>query len=192
VSSTGRVATIGPATVDDGADEGATVGDGADESATAGLSADTGLSGCGIIDIAINVRANPVGSAIQPAHPAAGMMRRRICWSRDLGPESDGGGGASPCHSHKPASLLSVLIKTASAEGDIGAPPVTAAALLYARPIDPPCSVCMAHNPLSVAAPPSRVQSDGPWTGSAPHRFRGCPVSLWRGASASETIIVLK
>jgi hypothetical protein len=119
VSSTGRVATIGRATVDDGADEGATVGDGADESATAGLSADTGLSGCGIIDIAINVRANPVGSAIQPAHPAAGMMRRRICWSRDLGPESDGGGGAS---------------------------------------LDPPCSVCMAHNPLSVATIPRAVR----------------------------------
>ena len=141
------------ATVGDGADEGATVGDGADESATAGLSADTGLSGCGIIDIAINVRANPVGSAIQPAHPAAGMMRRRICRSRDLGRGSDAGDGAWPCHSHKPASLLSALIKTVSVEGNIGASSETATASLYAWPIDPRCSACMAHkSPLSCSA----------------------------------------
>jgi hypothetical protein len=149
----GGTATTGRATVGDGADEGATVGDGADEGATVGLSADTGLSGCGIIDIATNVRANPVGSAIQPAHPAAGMIRRRICRSRDLGRGSDAGDGASPCHSHKPASLLSALIKTVSVEGDIGASCGTATASLYAWPIDPCCSACMAHkSPLSCSA----------------------------------------
>jgi len=147
------------------------VGDVADEGATAGRSADTGLSGCGIINIAINVRANPVGSAIQPAHPAAGMMRRRMCRSRDLGRGNHGGDGASPCHSHRPDSLLSVLIKTASDEFDVGASSVTATAW----PIDPRCSACMAHkSPLS-CTPTSRVQSVGTLDGSAPHRFSKRP-----------------
>ena len=148
------------------------VGDGADEGATAGRSADTGLSGCGIINIAINVRANPVGSAIQPAHPAAGMMRRRMCRSRDLGRGNDGGDGASPCHSHKPDSLLSVLIKTASDEFDVGASSVTATAW----PIDPRCSACMAHkSPLSCSADIPRAVRRHPGTGSAAHRFSKRP-----------------
>jgi hypothetical protein len=88
----------------------------AGESATAGLSADTDLSGCGVIDTAMAIRAKPMGNAILPAHPAAGMMRRKIGWARDLGRGSEGCSGASPCHSHKPDSLLSVLIKTAFAE----------------------------------------------------------------------------
>ena len=176
----------------DGADEGATVGDGADESATAGLLADTGLSGCGIIEIAINVRANPVGSAIQPAHPAAGMMRRRICRSRDLGRGNDTGDGASPCHSHKPASLLSALIKTVSVESDIGASSDTATASLYAWPIDPRCSACMAHkSPLSGSATIPRAVRR-PLDGLSAAPVSRLPVSLWRGALASETIIVLK
>jgi hypothetical protein len=94
----------------------AAAGDGAGESATAGLSADTDLSGCGVIDTAMAIRAKPMGNAILPAHPTAGMMRRKIGWARDLGRGSEGCSGASPCHSHKPDSLLSVLIKTALAE----------------------------------------------------------------------------
>jgi hypothetical protein len=139
----------------------ATVGDGIDEGGTVGVSADIGLSGCDIIDTEINVRAKPAGSTIQPAHPAADMMRGKICWLRDLGRESEGGGGASPCHSHKPDSLLSVLIKTASAEGDIGASSVTATASLYAWPIDPRCSACMPTIPSQLHRQTSRVQSVG-------------------------------
>jgi hypothetical protein len=165
--------------VGDGADDGATVGDVADEGATAGRSGDTGLSGCGIINIAINVRANPVGSAIQPAHPAAGMMRRRMCRSRDLGRGNDGGDGASPCHSHKPDSLLSVLIKTASDEFDVGASSVTATAW----PIDPRCSACMAHkSPLSCSADIPRAVRRHPGRAQRRTGFRSGPVSLWRGS----------
>jgi hypothetical protein len=141
VSSAEGTLTIGPATVGDVIDEGATMG----------VFAGDGLCESGIINTAINVRAKPaIGNAIQPAHPAADMMRGKIWRWRDLGRENDGGGSASPCHSHKPASLLSVLIKTASAEGNIGASSVTATASLYAGPIDPRCSACMAHkSPLS-------------------------------------------
>ena len=71
MSSAEGVLTNGPATV----------GDVADEGATAGVSAGDGLSGWGIINTAINVRAKPaIGNAIQPAHPAADMMCGRICW----------------------------------------------------------------------------------------------------------------
>jgi len=151
VISAGSTATIGRATV----------GNGADESATAGVSADTGLSGCGTFDTAMKIRAKPVGNAIHPAHPAAGITRRRICRSRDLGPGSDGDGSTSPCHSHKPVSLVSVLIN--AAEGDIGAFPIAIGALPYAWPINSPInslgSVCMAHNPFLVAAPISSVHS---------------------------------
>jgi hypothetical protein len=155
VSSAGGTATIGFATV----------GDGADESATPGVSNDTGLSGRGIIDTARNARAKPAGTAIQPAHPAAGIMRRTNCWSRDLGRGSAGGGGASPCQSHKPASLISVL--TNAAEGDIGGVPLTIGALLYAWSISSSVSACMAHIPLLVATPIYRVHSvRHPGTGS--------------------------
>ena len=155
VISAGSAATVG----------GAMVGDGADESATAGVSADTGLSGCGIFNTAMKMRAKPVGNAIHPAHPAAGITRRRICWSRDLGPGSDGDGSTSPCHSHKPVSLVSVLINAAG--GDIGAFPVAIGALPYAWPINSPASACMAHNPFLVAAPISSVHSvRRPRTGS--------------------------
>jgi hypothetical protein len=129
---------------------GVTAGEGADESATAGLSADTGLSGRGIIDTARNARAKPAGTAIQPAHPAAGMMRRRNCWLRDLGRGRVGGGSASPCHSHNPDSLRSVL--TNCDGGDIGGVPVTIGALLYASFISSRASACMAPHPLLIAA----------------------------------------
>jgi hypothetical protein len=129
---------------------GVTAGDGADESAAAGLSADTRLSGCGIIDTARNARAKPAGTAIQPAHPAAGTMRRRNCWLRDLGRGSVGGGGASPCHSHNPDSSRSVL--TNCAEGDIGGVPVTIGALLYASFISSRASACMAPHLRLIAA----------------------------------------
>jgi hypothetical protein len=99
VSSTGRVATIGPATVDDGADE----------SSMAGVSADTGLSRCDITDTATDTRAKPVSSAIQPAHPAAERMRPRIWRTRNAGFGRDGG-AALPCHSHSPGSRLSLLM----------------------------------------------------------------------------------
>ena len=155
VISAGSAATIGPATV----------GDGADESATAGVSADIGLSGCGIFNTAMKMRAKPVGNAIHPAHAAAGITRRRICWSRDLGPGGDGDGSTSPCHSHKPVSLVSVLIN--AAEGEIGAFPVAIGALPYAWPINSPASACIAHNPFLVAAPISSVHSvRRPRTGS--------------------------
>jgi hypothetical protein len=78
-------------------------------------------------------------------------MRRRNCWSRDLGRGSADVGGASPCHNHKPASLISVL--TNRAEGDIGGAPVTIGALLYVWRISSPGSACTAHVPLLVAAP---------------------------------------
>ena len=182
VSSAEGTLTIGPATVGDVIDEGATMG----------VFAGDGLCESGIINTVINVRAKPaIGNAIQPAYPAADMMRGRICWWRDLGRESDGGGGASPCHSHKPASLLSVLIKTASAECDTGASSVTAPASLYAWPIDPRCSACM-KSPLSCSANIRRAVRRHPRTGLATHRFRSYPVLLWRGASASETIIISK
>ena len=132
VTSAGGTGTIG----------GITAGDGADESATSGLSADTGLSGREIIDNARNARAKPAGTAIQPARPTAGMMRRRICRPRDLGRGSNGrDGGTSPCHSHKPASLISVL--TNRAEGDTGGVPVAIGALLYVSPISSRDSACM-------------------------------------------------
>jgi hypothetical protein len=140
----------------------ATVGEKADEGVTRGVSAGAGLCEWGIIKTTTNVRAKPaVGNAIQPAHPAAGMMRRRICRSQDLGRGSDTGGGASPCHSHKPASLLSVLIKTASAEGDIGASSFTATTSPYAGPIDPLCSAC-------IATIPSQLQHRPLFSPSAP------------------------
>jgi hypothetical protein len=140
VRSAGGTGTIG----------GVTAGEGADESATSGLSTDTGLSGRGIIDTAKNARAKPAGTAIQPARPAAGMMRRRNCWLRDLGRGSVGDGGASPCHSHNPDSLRSVL--TNCAEGDIGGVPVTIGALLYASFISSRASACMAPHPRLIAA----------------------------------------
>jgi hypothetical protein len=65
----------GSAAVGDGADETAAVGDGADECATGGVSTDTGLSGCRIMEIAIKMSVKPVGSAIHPAQPTAGMIR---------------------------------------------------------------------------------------------------------------------
>src|SRR5260370_852177 len=108
------------------------------------------MTGGVIIDMAINMRAKRLGSTIHPAHLAAIMMRRRSCWSRGLGRGSDGEGGTSPCHSHRPASLASVLINVA--EGDIGAFPVTIGALPDAWPINSPGSACMAHNPPLVAA----------------------------------------
>jgi hypothetical protein len=170
--------------------------------ATVGVSADTDLSGCGIIDTAIDARAKPAGSAIQPVHRAAGVMRRRNCWARDLGRGSAGGGGASPCHSHKPDSLLSVLIKTAFAEGDIGAPPVTATAFLYARSMDTPCSACIVHIPSHCSAKIPHAFHGHPGRAQRRHRFRSCPVSLAmaiptglvfrQGAPATETIMVSK
>ena len=132
-----------------------TAGGGADGSAAAGISADTGLSGRATIDTARNARAKPAGTAIQPAHRAAGIMRRKNCRSRDLGRGSAGGGGASPCHSHKPASLMSVLIS--AVDGDVGASPVTIGATLYAWPINSRGSACMDHNPLFVVAPISNI-----------------------------------
>jgi hypothetical protein len=125
-----------------------TAGDGADESAPPGVSADTGPSGRGIIDTARDARAKPAGTAIQPAHPAPGTMRRRNCWSRYLGRQSAGAGGASPCHHHRPASLISVL--TNRAEGAIGGVPVTIGALLYVLPKTSPGSACTTHIPLLV------------------------------------------
>lgn len=140
VRSAGGTGTIG----------GVTAGEGADESATAGLSADTGLSGRGITDTAKNARAKPAGTAIQPAHPVAGMMRRRNCWLRDLDRGSADVGGASPCHSHNPDSWRSVL--TNRAEGDIGGVPIAICALLYASPISSRDSACIAPLPLLIAA----------------------------------------
>jgi hypothetical protein len=152
----------------------ATVGDGADGTATAGVSPDTGLSGCGIINTAMSMRAKPVGNAIHPAHLAVGITRRRICWSRDLGPGSDGDGSTSPCHSHKPVSLVSVLINAVG--GDIGAFPVMIGALPCAWPTNSSSSACMAHNPLSVAAPISSVRSvRRPRTGSGRIGFAAAP-----------------
>ncbi len=151
-----------------------TAGDGDDESAPPGVSADTGRSGRGIIDTARDARAKPAGTAIQPAHPAAGTMRRRNCWSRYLGRRSAGGGGASPCHNHRPASLISVL--TNRAEGATGGVPITIGALLYVLPKTSPGSACTAHIPLLVAAN-SRVPRATPRTGSGPHRFRSRPNS---------------
>ena len=190
VTSAGGTGTIG----------GITAGDGADESATPGVSTDTGLSGRGIIDTARNARAKPAGTDIQPAHPAAAIMRRTNCWSRDLGRGSAGGGGASPCQSHKPASLISVL--TNAAEGEIGGVPLTIGALLYAWSISSPVSACMAHIPLLVATPISRVHSvRHPRTGSgriglqSPHLVGDGHTDktvFWRGASATETIMVSK
>jgi hypothetical protein len=53
----------------------------------------------------------------------------------------------------------------------VGEPTVNAVNVEVA--IDPPCSACRVHNPLSVAAPISRVRCERfPWVGSAPHRFR--------------------
>ena len=89
-----------------------TMGDGAGWTATAGLSARTGSSG-GVeskSDVASKPRISPLGSANQPLHRPAETARPRICRTRDAGWEDDGNGGASPCHSHKPDSWLSVLI----------------------------------------------------------------------------------
>jgi hypothetical protein len=130
---------------------GVTAGEGADESATGGLSADTGLSGRGIIDTAKNARAKPAGTAIQPAHIAPGIMRRRDCRLRDWGRVSADLGGASPCHSHNPDSLRSVL--TNRAEGDIGGVRVAIGALLYVSRISSRDSARMAPHPLLLAAP---------------------------------------
>jgi hypothetical protein len=188
VTSAGSTEGIGPVAV----------GGGVDESATAGASADTGFSGCCIIDIAIKVRTKPPGSTIHPAHLAAIMMRRRSRWSRDLGPGSDGDGGTSPCHSHRPDSLVSVLIN--AAEGDIGAFPVTIGALPDAWAIKSAGSACMANNPPLVAAPISRVHSLATprtlsGTGSQPSQLGAWPYRpggiLSRG-SVIEAIIVLK
>ena len=152
------------------------------------------LSGRAPIDTARNTRAKPAGTAIQPAHRAAGIMRRKNCRSRDLGRGSAGGGGASPCHSHKPASLMSVLIS--AVDGDVGASPVTIGATLYAWPINSRGSACMDHNPLFVVAPISCAPSvRRRRTASAQHRFRSCHIEetlFWRGASACETIMVSK
>jgi hypothetical protein len=170
-----------------------------DEGVIAGVSADTGLSGlseCGIIDIAIDMSAKPIGNAIHPAHPAAGSTRRRICWSRDWGPGSDGDGSTSPCHSHKPVSLVSVL--TNAAEGDIGGVPIPIGAVLYAWSISSPDSACMAHNSLLVVATSPVQFRAAPPDGLRPHRFRNrrrWPYRLdvlWHGRSAIEAIIVLK
>jgi hypothetical protein len=181
VSSAEGVLSVGPATV----------GDVADESATVGVSAGDGLSGWGIINTAINVRAKPaIGNAIHPAHPEADMMRGRICSWRDLGRESDGGGGASPCHSHKPASLLSVLIKTASAERDRGASSVTATASLYAWPIDSRCAACMPTIPSQLQRQHPACGPSAPMDGLSTAPVSKLPLSLWRGASVSETLIV--
>ena len=170
----------------------ATMGEEVDEGTTRGVSAGASLSEWGIIKTTTNVRAKPaVGNAIQRAHPAAGMMRRRICPSRDLGWGSDPGGGASPCHSHKPASLLSTLIKTASAEGDIGASSLMATASPYAGLIDPRCSACMATIPSQLQHHPVFCPS-APLDGLSAAPVSKLPVSLRRGAWASETIIVSK
>jgi hypothetical protein len=164
VSSAGGTATIGRATV----------GNGADESATAGVSADTSLSGCGFINIVMNTRAKPVGNAIHPTRLAAGMMRRRVCRALDLRRQNDRDGGTSPCHTHKPDSLVSALIN--AAEADIGTFPVTIGALLDAWPAISSGSACMAHNPLLVAAPISRVRSVRcPWTASGRIAFAAAP-----------------
>jgi hypothetical protein len=135
------------------------------------VSTGAGLCEWGTIKTTTNVRAKPaVGNATQPAHPAAGMMRLRICRSRDLAWGSDTGGG-SPCHSHKPASLLSVLIKTASAEGDIGASSFMATVSPYAGPIDPLCSAC-------IATIPSQLQHHPLFSPSAPlDGINAAPVS---------------
>jgi hypothetical protein len=179
---------------------GVTAGEGADESAAAGLSADTGLSGCGNIDTARTARAKPAGTAIQPAHPAAGIMRRRNCWLRDFGRGSVGGGGASPCHSHNPDSLRSVL--TNWAEEDIGGVPVTIGALLYASFISSRASACMLHIPLLVAAPIPAWQPPNHrrWPYHSVRRPRtdsgriGLPhqTVFWQGTLAIGTVIVLK
>jgi hypothetical protein len=130
---------------------GVTAGEGTDERPTAGLSADIGLSGRVIIDTARNARAKPADTAIQPDQPAAGMMRRRNCWLRDWGRVSADVGGASPCHSHNPDSLRSVL--TNRAEGDIGGVPVAIGALVYVSRISSRGSARMAlTSPLSCSA----------------------------------------
>ena len=124
-----------------------TPGDGFDESATAGLSGDTGRSS---IDTVRNARAKPAGTAIQPAHAAAGVTRRRNRRSRDLGRAGAGGGGASPSHSHNPDSWGSVL--TNGAEGTIGVVAVKLGTLPCVRPISS-SSACIPYIPLLVAAP---------------------------------------
>ena len=152
-----------------------TAGDGTNERAPPGVSADTDPSGRGVIDTARNTRAKPAGTAIQPTHPAAGMMRQRYPWSRDLGRGGAGSGGASPCHSHKPASLISVL--TNGAEGDIGGVPVTIGALLYVSPISSRDSACMAPTFLSRLQPIPAYSVRHPRTRPGPHRFGSRPKS---------------
>jgi hypothetical protein len=177
------------------------VDDEADESATAGASADTDLSGRGIIDTTINIRTEPAGSVIQPADPAAGMMRRRICWARDFGRGGEGCDGASPCHNHKPDSLLSVLIKTAFAEAGIGAPSAAIVASLYAWPIATPCSASIAHDLLPVAAVilvhfrAAPLDALSTASGSKPPPLVGDGIEqavFWRATSATAVIIVSK
>src|SRR5215510_14371402 len=77
-----------------------------------GVSDGTGSSGgveCSKTDAANKPRVSPPGSASQPPHRAAERMRPRIWRTRDVGFGPDGG-GALPCHSHSPDSLLSSLI----------------------------------------------------------------------------------
>jgi hypothetical protein len=88
----------------------ASTGEGTGSSATAGVSTGGGLSrGVERSMTASNASATPPGSAIPPRLRKAETLGSGTCWTRGAGWRGGSGGGALPCHSHKPDPWFSSL-----------------------------------------------------------------------------------